>query len=669
VTGPRLGAREASTLRWLAFPALVAMLFAGLVALNLNGSSISLLVPRGERSGVLAGAPRAIRSDELLVETPIAISSAEQGFPESPWIGLAPTDLAAVAHGGPTRDWSTLFKPQDWGYLVLGPSRGLAFSWWWAFAVSLLGCYALFGMLTKSRGLAALLAVAATFTPYNAWWTAPSPALFLGYAAAIGALLIAAWSAPGWRIAAACSLGAAVLGGAFALALYPPWQVSLVWVVGLICLGVALDRRLAWRRIAWTTAATASLSALALVLWYLGHSATLAAVVGTIYPGNRVSLAGGADLASLLDAPLNFWLADGPGATLGTTPGAGPYANLSEAASTWFSLPILFLVMAGAVMALTARFRARQATAQGEGTAAPPSPNGPLRTLTLVSIAALLLLAWAFLPVPNELGLVTLMNRVEPSRVTVALGLAALVQVTAASRIQPRPAWSTAWLVAGAGLTGLVALWASGHLPWDASLVPAPLVVASGMVIGTSFALLTSSRWATAGGLLLSVVAVVSWSLVNPLQRGLGGVVTDPLVTELRTVATTGSNPRVEVFGDLNAVARVRIAGLQSLGGTTLNPDAELMSQLVPQQEALWNNYVQYVWSPLPSGSRATITQVKGTFMTLAIDPCDPVLLRYADPGWAVSAQPLADASCLDQVAVVPTRDGTEFRIYRVARP
>src|SRR5205823_3746189 len=111
-----------------------------------------------------------------------------------------------------------------------------------------------------------------------------------------------------------------------------------------------------------------------------------------------------------------------------------------------------------------------------------------------------------------------------------------------------------------------------------------------------------------------------------------------------------------------------RIAGLQSLSGTTLHPDSGLMARLAPGQEALWNNYVQYLWSPRPTGSPALITQVRGTLMTLAIDPCDPVLLDGADPGWVVSAEPLVDASCLNEVSTVRTKDGHEFRIYRVSR-
>jgi hypothetical protein len=671
VTAPGTGARQARTLAWiwLAFPVLVLLLLTVLVALDINGSSISQLVTPAQRVGLLAGRPRPIRSDEMLVRTPIAVSSVEQDFPASPWIGLAQTDQAATAHGGPTRDWSTLFKTQDWGYLVLGSSRGLAFSWWWSFAVSLLGCYALFGMVTRSRGLAALIAVAATFTPYSAWWTAPAPSLFLGYAAGIGALLIAAWSATEWRSAAACALGASAISVAFALALYPPWQVSLVWVVALVCLGVALDRRLAWRRIAWTTAATVSLAGAGVVAWYLDHSAAIAAVVGTHYPGDRLVQAGGADLATMLSAPLNFWLAGRPGATLGTVAYTGPKPNLSEVASTWLSLPVLLLVLAWCGVVLASHLRARRARDRGDANGAARWPTGPIWTLALASVAALVLLAWAFLPLPAAIGKVTQLDRVPPARVSLALGLAVLLQVVAASMIHPRPARSALWLVGAAALTGATAYWAHKHLPWHSSLVPGAFVVVSGILLGAAFALLATPRRALVGGALLSVLAVTSWSLVNPLQRGLGGVVTDPLVTELRSLAAGGDNPRVEVFGDLVAVAKVRIAGLQSLGGVTLYPDSVLMGRLAPSQEARWNNYAQYLWSPAPPGSLAVITADQGTRMKLAIDPCDPVLLDYVHPGWAISAEPLVDASCLNQVSVVSMSDGQEFRIYRVSQP
>jgi hypothetical protein len=93
------------------------------------------------------------------------------------------------------------------------------------------------------------------------------------------------------------------------------------------------------------------------------------------------------------------------------------------------------------------------------------------------------------------------------------------------------------------------------------------------------------------------------------------------------------------------------------------------MGRLAPSQEARWNNYAQYLWSPAPPGSLAVITADQGTRMKLAIDPCDPVLLDYAHPGWAISAEPLVDASCLNQVSVVSMSDGQEFRIYRVSQP
>lgn len=655
---------------WERFPAFVLVIFALLVALDLNGSSISMLVPPQDRTGVLVGIPRKVRSDEILVQTPISVSSALQDFPDAPWIGLTPADQAAAAHGGPTRDWATIFRPQDWGYLALGAERGLAWSWWWSFAVSLWGCFALFRMLTGAAARAALLSVVATFTPYSAWWTSPAPSLSLGYAAGIGALLVAAWSARDRRVAASLTVAAAGVAIAFALALYPPWQVTLVWVVALTCLGVALDARLSWRRLLWTTATTTTLAAAAVAAWYLQHAAAITATMNTYYPGHRVSHAGGAHLEGMLSAPVNFWLSGHAGAALGASRFGGWKTNLSEVSSSWLSLPLLLMLTLWAAIVLARSMRGRSTNpnpALVEG--ARTRPTGPIWTLALSSLAALLLLAWAYLPLPDLIGKLTLLNRVPPVRLWLALGLVALVQVSAASMILPRPRWAQLWLVAAAAGCGALAWWAYRQFPWNASQVPGLIVALSGLAMGTGFALTTSPRRTTWGAALLAVMAVGSWGIVNPVQRGLDGVLNDPLIRELRTLTGGSTNPRTEVFGDFYVTSKVRLAGLQSLGGVTLYPNSALMGQLAPTQERLWNNYVQYVWTPAPSGTAAVITPDHGTRMLLAIDPCDPALLAEATPGWVVSVTEITGASCMTQVSDVAAADGVSYWIYRVNTP
>jgi hypothetical protein len=663
--------------RWAAFPGLVFVAFLVLVGLNLNGSSISLLSP--DRPGLVAGTPRSIRTDEWVLKTPVALSSVRQGLPAEPWIGMSPNDQAATPNGGPTHDWTTLLRPQDWGYVVLGQGRGLAVSWWWPYTICLIGCFALLGFVTRRPALSAALAVAATFTPYAAWWTAPTPTTYLGYGAATAACLLAAWSVRGRRPAAAYAVAAGLFAAAFALALYPPWQVTLAYVLAAVCFGYALDARIAWRRILWPVALGLGTALAILGAWYLQHRAAIHAEAATYYPGHRLSAAGDATFSSLIDGPLNFWMVGPAGTTLGKVGGAGPATNLSEASSTWLPLAVAAVVLLGVVQLIAEALRRRivgrgtpaELTEPATHDDAPPPEQAPVWTLGLVSAAMLLLLAWAFLPLPTFVGKLTQLQRVEPVRVPLALGLGLILLVAAATRVPgPRPiAWRWPVLVLAAAATAAATVWTDDQLAWAASRTPTALVALSGLVLGAAFAAILHRRTAAAAGLVLALYAFAGWVPVNPLQRGIQPVTHDALVRQLVALTKATDNPRVGVYASLRnnfvVVAKVRASGLQSVTGTTFYPDADLMKVLVPAQEKRWNNYAQYRWIDAPAGTTPVITQDHGTAMALTVPVCDPVLLAKVDPGWIVADHPLR-AGCISLVGRVSKSSGQAVWIYRV---
>lgn len=645
----------------LAFPVLVGLLFLLLVAVNVNGSSMAVLSADPDPPGLIAGEPRPVRSDEYRLRTPIALSSVAQDFPRAPWIGLAEVNQVATAHGGPTRDWSTVLKPQDWGYLALGADRGLAWSWWWSFAIGLAGTYLLLLTLTRRIALSALGAVAATFTPYAAWWTSPTPALFLGYGALAAGLYLLAVRTPRRSLRWSYAVGAGLSGAAFVVALYPPWQVSLVWVVGAVVVGRLLDDRVRLRLAASTLAVTLSAAAVPLTVWLAQNRDAVSAIAGTIYPGERISSAGTGSLAHLLDAPLNPWLAGEAGATVGADGRGGPWANLSEVASSWIALPVMALV----VLAVVAARRAAPPPAARPDEE--PPRDVPRWTLALLAGVTLLLLAWTLLPLPDLVGDLTLLNRVQPSRTPLALGLAQVLLVTvAAHTLVGRRFSHWGWVVGAAALTAGCALWSASRLPWDSTLLPVAGVALSGALLGGALAWTATQHRPAVGAAALAVYAALGWALVNPLQHGTAPLTENPLASALTPLATDEDNPRVVVYGGFDTVATVRAAGLESVSGTTLYPSSDLMQRLAPGQEALWNNYAQYRWIEAAPGSAPEIRQVKRSQMELSIPACDPVLLREVDPGWVVSESAMS-ADCLVALDAVEDGKGKQFWIYAVS--
>ncbi|MFD1824945.1 DUF7657 domain-containing protein [Mumia zhuanghuii] len=658
--------RRART-RVLAFPLLVGLTLLLLVAANVNGSSMAVLSGDDDPPGLILGEPRPVRSDEYRLRTPIAISSVKQDFPRAPWIGLAPINQAATAHGGPTRDWSTMLKPQDWGYLLLGADRGFAWSWWWSFAIGLAGSYVLFLTLTRRIALSALTAIAATFTPYAAWWTAPPPSLFVGYGALAGGLFLLAVRArtQSWRITYAALAGLA--GAGFALALYPPWQVPLVWVVGAVVLGRVIDERIGARHVVALLGVTATVAGVPLLTWLVQNRDAISATIGTYYPGQRITEAGSGSLSVLLDAPLNFWLAGDAGATLGADGRGGPWANLSESASSWFSVPVVVVIALVVLVETVRRHRLRPPTAEDSTVGGLSGHAAPAHwTLVLLLAAIGLLLAWTFLPLPDLLGQVTALNRVQPTRTALALGFAQVLLVAVAAgdtRLSARVRWAVV-AVAAAG-TGVTASWSARALPWDDTLAPALEVVVSGALLGGALMAVVTARRTAAAAALLAAYTVTSWIIVNPLQLGTAPLTAHPLARTLDRLGAAETNPRVAVVGGLDTVAIVRAAGLQSVSGTTPYPDTDLMNRLAPADERLWNNYAQYLWEPAPPGTDVTISQLRGAVMRLAVDLCDPVVHDQVDPGWVVADRRLS-ADCLTGAARV-RNEGTGYWIYRVS--
>ena len=237
------------------FCAIASAVFIVLVATGVNGSSIGVLYaqeqvtlattnPWSEDPALLLGKPRAIRSDEWSIATPTAVSQTIQGFPNEPWIGLTRTDPRAFQYSLPTVDLSVVAKPQIWGYLLLGPERGLAWSWWFPFLLAAVALYLLVHLLVGRplmaggggrdrqphpvRGV-----VDFTFTQLAARLLMPGDVLLR--------------AGPDGEPPGQCGLAGALWSGGLppprCLILYPPWTVSTGLVAAAFVVGLLVDLR------------------------------------------------------------------------------------------------------------------------------------------------------------------------------------------------------------------------------------------------------------------------------------------------------------------------------------------------------------------------------------------------------------------------------------------
>ena len=74
-----------------------------------------------KNKGLVFGEPRAIRSDEWAVVTPLTQATVNNDFKRYNESSFYKEDLR-INYGLPIKDWGMAFKPTMWGYLFLDPA-------------------------------------------------------------------------------------------------------------------------------------------------------------------------------------------------------------------------------------------------------------------------------------------------------------------------------------------------------------------------------------------------------------------------------------------------------------------------------------------------------------------------------------------------------------------
>ncbi len=578
--------------RILGFPVAVLLLFVLLVGANLNGSSLGVIATKSQlENSLIAGTPRDIRSDEFMVNTPLQVGQVESGFPTTKWVGLTDTQIAA---GGtaPTAAYNEVFKPYDWGYFTLGASRGLAFHWWLPPAASLIALYALFLLLGSSILGSIAAAVIGTLTPYAGWWMSSLPSAMVAAAAASACFAILAFRARRRRSWVLCSVGVVYCVAATFFLTYPPWLVSVGWVMVAVVVGQAIDTRIKVRRLIGMAAICGAGTLVAVVPWALANKAALVATANTFYPGQRRSTGGGATIELLGSAPYNIWLSTNKVVFSGAN-------NLSENSSVWLPLPVIVIAVA---LGLWAAFSTPASAEQGNLTTAPRLRTVPSVKWTIITVACVLagLLIWSFFELPAVVGRVTGMSYVPGTRTPLALGFGAVVLVVLCgtamrNRRVPRAWWIA--VVAAIGLTAWSAYSVGAQLP---VIDPVPSLlgpVLGAMLVGLGFFALMLQRQIGWTAAVAAGYCLLSFAVINPLYEGIAPLGSSPVAgAELWSEAIHPASRVAVVGASLTDQIEIRGSDAELVSGMTQYPNRDLMEKLAPTQEADWNNFQHYLW-------------------------------------------------------------------------
>lgn len=287
------------------------------VSLRVSGSSIGMwgqYIGQSENDNVLLGVSRAIRSDEYGALTPLAFSQAQSTL-FYPYFNDIPrgtlTDMYIV-YGQPVWDFTVLFRPQHWGYLLLGLDHGMSYYWVFRFLLLFMAIFELGNIVTnKNKKLSVFIALLVVFSPVTQWWFAVNSVAEILAFGAYGVVCIYKYMrTKSYRVRMFMTVLLAWIIIVYALSFYPAWQVPMAYVYVGMALYFLVSKE---NRKSIDLKKDGSLLALlvlivvaGLLVVYQKSSETIQTVLNTAYPGKRVDSGGG--LGSwLFDYPLSMF--------------------------------------------------------------------------------------------------------------------------------------------------------------------------------------------------------------------------------------------------------------------------------------------------------------------------------------------------------------------------
>lgn len=597
----------------------VGVLWLLLSALGLHGFSLAQwhqLLDGSPESEVLVGHSQTVRSDDYLAVLPqlLAQRAHEPRFPAyHTGIGDGRYDMV-FNFAAPVRHWSTLFRPQVWGYFV-GADFGVAFHWWFNVFGTGAAVFLLLRRVASVEAATALAGAAAfLFSPFVQFWSLNgAPALLFASLSLLSLDAVAGATERGaLRLATAAavwSLAALLLTFSFV-----PYLVSLVWLMAFLLPALVradVSPRLpAVVRVAAGAAAVACAAAVLAALAH-EHAETLSLIRSSAYPGHRLDAGGNESWARVLRG--NFYTFFPPlewGGLSNVCAGSG--------------FPLFFPLVLGLTVLDAAARRCR-----------------PDAVVLAVAAALALLLCWSLAGFPAWLARATLFERVPPRRAQLAVGLADTLLLgwylgarlcgsrsVAHARWQALvllPAWFGLHLIVGRGLADLT----PGYPAWQA--------VASGSIMTGFGALLILRPRAFWPVLALALFGLTA--SFNPLARGgtefiAGNRLSRAIVAADAAARDAGVAPLWAAFGDgeweIGTGNLFRMLGVRSVGGVNSVEQPRFWRVLDPggAQSSVYRRYAHVVFVCPEDPGEFAIRLVQTDLVAIHIHPANPLLGR-----------------------------------------
>jgi hypothetical protein len=577
----------------LSVPILFFLVIGTLMALGISGSSTGVywaFFGTGPDPSLLLGDPRKIRSDEWLVQSSWIVSQAQQGFPLINQTFPGGMD-STVQNDLPTWDWSSLFRPHVWGYLLFPLDQGMAVRWWLPALALVTSTYIFVVSVLPKRPLtAAMLAIGLLYSPIFQWWFLPTTLWPVALAFTAMTALIWAFKTRRLWVNLAWAALTAYLAIATAMSIYVPYMIPAIYVVVFFAIGMIVSekasgrhtfREIGTRFVPLLLGAVAALAVMG--AWIVTRLDTITAVTSTVYPGQRLEPTGTLDrvdeLAALFSGPFQRAL-QGEQVT-------GIFApNQSESAAPLLLVVFLLLALAWAA------FGRAQVRAAGID-------------WMLVSVIVCTLFFGAFLLIPNwdSIAHLILVDRTVAARARLAFAVLGVVGAVLLLRrieqTQTKVWWPVAILSAALAVGATLAVAEHVRSVGSSLLVYGNAWMLITGLLALTILLLCRGRGVVASGALLVASLLVGFQ-VNPFYLGVFDLRDTAMGQEISDISEAEPDAEWVGVGGIVPTAMLVESGVRAYNGMQTSPSDEMWDEIDPTDsyEFERNRLANVNWTP-----------------------------------------------------------------------
>jgi len=658
--------------RWL----IGGLLIGFCLLFKISGSSIGALqsVLPGESGGVLFGIPRAVRSDEWMTTTLLTASQDINGYAPITSILRGIATNVTIGYGLPSWSLVSLFRPQQWGFLLFGFAGGVSWSWVVPYVSTFLITLECGLLYTRgNRALSAVAAIMITFSPFTMWW---NPCMFFvcgqGLVIALDRFLRAESLLKKTLYAALI----AWLCGCYVCIMFPAWMVPFFYVFAFMGLCVVIRY---WRdysagsvkpvgkcfRNGLITLFIFLVCVAGILAWCFLYAANeTAAMSGTVYPGQRFETGGGC-----------FWNLFNYGASVFNpiVPSSAP-TNACEFSGLFTLFPL------GTILACWQVFYKKR--------------HDPLLICMLI-LDAFFAIFMTF-GIPWVVARVTLMSNVPAFRLVGAIGYVEMILLLRAlalhcnhdgidSEVKPGLLTTRAGgmhiipiaLAAIGGGAALVLLYRVAAGEYFRGLYISILIPMIVCIFYILLALLVTKnkRYEKALLLFCTVLLAISGVCVNPIQRGTNIVTDSQLATAIKRVLASEETDASQVTGSASSGDDLWIAteslatqnicvaaGAPTINCTNTVPDVQRWELLDPtlSSEDVYNRYAHIVVSLTSEETSFELIQGDAFHLMLNYADMKKLNIRYVVSPLQLTSQPQ------DGVYFEEKGEGNGYQIYKV---